>query len=683
VLKDYPEQKDAVTLARVRLGGESHAGPGSRTIWSPDSSRFRPNLAGTLSPDGRFFSYSSNGDLYIHDIASEVDRNITNKPKGSQDGTDESAIAPDGKKIAYVAWSEQTQRYSVRLANLTGEPNPRVLYENPDFYNVYLHGWSPDGKSLAVVLHNVDRTTVQIALLSVSDGKVRVLKTVGWRGGIGAMYFSPDGKYLGYDRPQSETHTDSDVYILAVDGSADIPAIVHPASDSMVGWSPDGKWLLFSSDRTTGTTDLWAVAVTDGKTQGTPQRLRADIGKIQPIGWTSSGGLLYQIRHGGGRSSNLQLATLDLNARRYSSALIGRGYQEDTSLPLWSPDGTKLAYKSEFRGRANSELVVIRDSNTGTVQEVKPKGVNVITLDAWTPDRSSLLIEGTGLGGPEDGQRGIYRLNIATGDASLVSMFPQGIFFFSVDVLLPDGLSFLTKIGRSLNGTPRDSTPPGIYRVEPQSGKLSALVLDEPSSAATALALSKDGKSIYIRRAVRPNAGEAAYIERNLATGNERQLIHRSFLGNPHLSPDGQYIATASTDPASNSRIILLVPTAGGEARELMRVPSDVKPEDLNKSREGRALGVAPGAWAPDALSLLVMDRMRSDGNSGEVALWRVSLSGEAPRRITGDGSIPSNAELFVSPDGRHFVYTVTEQGPPATSEVAILENFLPKPTKK
>src|SRR5258707_396050 len=54
-----------------------------------------------------------------------------------------------------------------------------------------------------------------IGLVSAQDGSLRLLKSLDWHG-AGRMFFSPDGKYLGYDRPESDTSRERDVFVLAI-----------------------------------------------------------------------------------------------------------------------------------------------------------------------------------------------------------------------------------------------------------------------------------------------------------------------------------------------------------------------------------------------------------------------------------------------------------------------------------
>src|SRR5262245_14393474 len=209
VVKDFGVQQEAVTLAREQLDRAGQPkGQANRVIWS----RPAPNGAswGTLSPDGRFVSYSEffsdASDIFLHEVATGRELNVTNRPKDSMDRALESLISPDGKQIAYLWRVDQENRYEARIANLKGDSNPRQLYFHPDGYDLFLHDWSPDSKTLAIAVHRNDRS-VQIGLLSVSDASLRVLKTVDWLGNrtIQGMYFSRDGRYLAYDLPQADS----------------------------------------------------------------------------------------------------------------------------------------------------------------------------------------------------------------------------------------------------------------------------------------------------------------------------------------------------------------------------------------------------------------------------------------------------------------------------------------------
>jgi hypothetical protein len=122
IANDYSDQKEEARLAREQLGRkEQLAGPVSRTLWTT------PPFPGwgRITPDGRSFSYTQEGDVFLRDVAAGVSRNLTNRPKDSKDtAAPESVISPDGKRVAYVWRKVQDNRYDLRIANLTGDPIP-------------------------------------------------------------------------------------------------------------------------------------------------------------------------------------------------------------------------------------------------------------------------------------------------------------------------------------------------------------------------------------------------------------------------------------------------------------------------------------------------------------------------------------------------------------------------------
>src|SRR5207244_9789425 len=115
--------------------------------------------------------------------------------------------------------------------------------------------WSPDGKWIAVGLDRAAESEGEIGLVSTADGSLRVLKSSQPQG---LKYlFSPDGKYLAGD---FGTFEQREIHLLAVDGSSETPVLAQPANDRVLGWSPDGKRLLFASDRS-GLSGIWAIPI--------------------------------------------------------------------------------------------------------------------------------------------------------------------------------------------------------------------------------------------------------------------------------------------------------------------------------------------------------------------------------------------------------------------------------------
>ena len=634
VVREYGDQKEAVTLARTRLGGTTQPGRQANTlVWSGP----KVGLEGRVSLDGRYLSYTDwdSEDLGVHEIATGTDRLITeNHAKQRKSDitayAEGSVISRDDKQIIYnwYQWDNNKERAELRLASLTGDPSSRRLYENPEINYFRLWDWSPDGKSVAVSVYRKDRTG-QIGLVSVPDGSLRVLKSIDWRGASG-MFFSPDGKYLGYDLAQNDTSSGRDVFVLALDGGSEIRAVAHPGDDRMMGWSPDGKWLLFASDRT-GVMGLWGLRFAGGKPKGEPELLRQNIPiPKDPMGVTQSGTLYYGIE-GGRNSSKIQIASFDFATEKYVTAPtdLTQNYLGSNILPDWSPDGRQLAYASlRPAGDVDHAVIVIRSIDTGEFRELRPKLSNFATT-VWAPDGRSFLTRGTDL----KGRGGILQIDVASGDVS-------------------------------------------------------TLIVDQPEEHSWYPKWAPDGKSFYFLRAYNVTK-DSAYIRCDIATRKETELIRRRVLSQVNISPDGSYLVSRGIDESTNSRTLLLIPVSGGGVRELMRCPAEVPAGDLVNQTKG--MWLAEGTWAPDSRSLFA-SKIRGGSvfrldHKTIVQSWRVPIDGGAPRKLD-DGILkePEAVRFVVNPDGRRVAIVATEgdvqQGSAHRHEIWAIENFLPRTDK-
>ncbi len=297
LLRDYGDQNEAVIQARARLAvlsgnvGSRSSEMVTRRVWAgPDV-----DVLGSVSPDGRYLSYadSTTGDLALRDLATGKMRRLTNKTESSESAFF-SAVSPDGKEVAYNWFKDDSSE--LRLVGLDGS-TPRILFSNKEAGGTLPMDWSPDGKYvLSTVIKTGNQFQSQIALISVADGSVRVLKTFDWSV-PGKMRFSPDGRYIAYDYPPRQESDNRDIFLLAADGSREIPLVEHPAEDELLGWTPDGNHILFTSDRS-GSMGAWILRMADGKAQGPPELVKQDIGPAQPIGFTRTGSYYYGLEIG-------------------------------------------------------------------------------------------------------------------------------------------------------------------------------------------------------------------------------------------------------------------------------------------------------------------------------------------------------------------------------------------------
>jgi len=500
IVRDYADQKEAVATARAKLGG---ADPQNvitlKQVWSGS----KVDVYGSVSLDGRYLSFvdwTSHGNLGLHDLTTGTDRVIATGGEAEY-----STISRDGKTVAFAWYKPDLRRYEIRLASLSGDSRTRTLYDNEEVLEISPYDWSPDGNWIAVALRRKDQTA-QLGLVSSHDGSLRVLKSINWSGST-RMFFSPDGRFIAYDLLVGDAADQRDVFVLAADGSREIAAVASPNQDIVMGWSPDGRYLLFASDRI-GTMGLWAVPVHDGTPQGQPALLKADIGTFESsMGITASGALYFGRT---GRIRNVEIVPVDWAKGRLSGP-AANPIPGPNSSPSWSSDGKYLTVVSKG-------LITIAVDTGQVVREVRPKvGWFSPPSLQMAPDGQSFTVYGLDL----KGRRGIFRVDAESGEVTPLVIAEETP---ADDALSPvaaaDGKSlFFTRASR-----------------DPQRGRSLAL-------------FEKDLTSGSERQVIR---GE------NLVEGMR-------------LSPDRQWIAAPTLDRATKSARVLLIPVLGGEPRELLR----------------------------------------------------------------------------------------------------------------
>ena len=76
-------------------------------------------------------------------------------------------------------------------------------------------------------------------------------------------HVSPDGRWVAFT---GEYDGNPDVYVMPVDGGSPTRLTFHPGPDVALGWTPDGRTVLFRSRRAQplGRWELWRVSSAGG-----------------------------------------------------------------------------------------------------------------------------------------------------------------------------------------------------------------------------------------------------------------------------------------------------------------------------------------------------------------------------------------------------------------------------------
>jgi tricorn protease len=221
-----------------------------------DETRTRPHIAAVkdmlrstdmaqqvdfaLAPNGARTLFSARGDIFSVPTEHGAPRNLTATQQADED---HPAWSPDGKTVAYTTDGSGNPQIAVRPATGGAE---RLLTH---FATGYLYGplWSPDGKTLAFSdgAHRLWTVTTEAgAPVQVAQDRLSEIHD---------QAFSPDGKWLAFSMSADNEQRRRDLYLYEIATKKTTRLGAGQSTDANPVWSPDGKYLYFTSSRNENT----------------------------------------------------------------------------------------------------------------------------------------------------------------------------------------------------------------------------------------------------------------------------------------------------------------------------------------------------------------------------------------------------------------------------------------------
>jgi Tol biopolymer transport system component len=409
---------------------------------------------------------------------------------------------------------------------------------------------------------------------------------------------SPNGRFVAYDAltaSEGGSARQRDVFILSLENGQQFAMSPHPAGDEMLDWFPDGRGILFWSNRS-GTGGWLAVRVVEGRTDSEPVLIRSDVSS--GAGTFSRNGDFYSFIEKPS-SSDILLATLDLETGRpidgpapLANRLAGAKEQG-----VWSPTGDRIAYvvpPLQVADRPPRQTYAIYTIATGETRALELP-MQRIQNPVWQSDGRALVVQGTDL----QRRQGLFRLDVDTGTVTSIVSADAG---------------------------------PGRARERP--------------------ALSPDGERLYFMSQLSADDRARTVKVRDMATGTETVLSSDvTEVEDFALSADGAWIAIVRRRPSHADLEVAVLPTAGGALRRVATFKVGwTFGFPLAWSPDGRSIFVAVGGTkGPEIWRVGLDGRAQSTGLTWSGQVGRLSVHPDGARLLISVTTLAS--ELWVSRD--------------------------------
>lgn len=337
-----------------------------------------------FSSDGLEVAFVAGGDIWVMDTILREPKQITSTPELESD----PVFSPDDDSLWFV--SDSGRQSDIWKASRKDEDAywwrndtfalKQITKDSHEEANL---AFSPDGQKLAFTKGRGDLWTIN------TDGKDAKRIIESWN--TPDFDFSPDGKWIVYS--SSDNNFNRDIYILPLDGSRQpFNLSSHPDNDYQPVWSPDGKTIAFTGRRVGAETDLYYVQLhkSDAEIGSRDRKLKEALEKIQKA-----------------RESSAKKAPARQEDPENKKAAEKQKDPQDNAEALKQADD-KPAEDSKDKESDEKKLPEVKIDFDGLVERVRRVSIPNSAEDEllWSPDSKRLAFVAE-----VSGKRGLYTIS--------------------------------------------------------------------------------------------------------------------------------------------------------------------------------------------------------------------------------------------------------------------------------
>ena len=265
-------------------------------------------------------------------------------------------------KVAFVTAErrQDEQTYRLVVADQDGA-NETVILQSSD--PLMSPAWSPDSRRLAYVSFENDRSSVWVQTLRTGN-RIQVSNKPGING---APSFSPDGRQLVLTLGGIDGNLD--IHVLDLSTRQTRRLTTHRAIDTEGSWSPDGRYIYFTSDRSGGP-QVYRVPAAGG----TPERVTFE-GSYNARPRLSPDGKRLAVVHLD--RGNYRIAVMDVRSKEL--LIVSAGQQDES--PSFAPNSDTLIYAT--RQARNGVLETV--TADGLIRQRVSSGQGDVREPVWSP----------------------------------------------------------------------------------------------------------------------------------------------------------------------------------------------------------------------------------------------------------------------------------------------------------